>query len=188
MPIPVTSFPLLTMLPEHEQQPIRFDLEIVTRMVTEVALETGGHTPTLFFESNAGLGMVHIPDFADTHAGRAQQMFSIGFTLARGGQFHTLKQVFLVSEAWLSLYPKGDPPKPVPSPSQDPNRREVLIIAGLNLATQQADLALLEMIRSAGGDLTELRHMESSVSSVAEVNSPLLTAFVLGFDAGRSRS
>lgn len=176
------------MRPEHEHQPIRFDLDIITRMVTEVALQAGGHTPTVFFDNGARLGIIHIPDFADTHAERAQQMFAIGFTLARAERIRLLKQVFLVSEAWLSLWPPGNPPEPLPSPSQDPDRREVLMIAGLHLATQQADLALLEMIRDAAGDLTELRSMAAPASSAEQISSPLLVALVLGFDAGATAS
>lgn len=170
---------------EHPDPPYQFDLDVVTRLVKEVTLQAGGHTPTVFFDSQQGTGMVQIPDFADTHTARAQQMFSIGFALAQTGRYRALNQIFLVSEAWMSVNPQGLPLDHLPS--EDPNRKEILMIAGLSVITQQSDLVVIEMIRNQAGDLVELRDMDTASPSDTYINSPLLAAFTLGFDAGKSQ-
>jgi hypothetical protein len=71
------------------------------------------------------------------------------------------------------------------APSNDPARKEVLVIDCLNIQSQKNDLVVFEMIRNAEGALADLRDFGTSDDKGAlTAHSPLLTAFVKGFSAG----
>ena len=153
--------------------------ELVTLVAREMALRDGGHAPTLIIDGSNGPVFVQIDALAPSHSERLEQMFFAGTALAREGNVGRLLQVFFISEAWLSTARNGLPP--ASPPSQDPNRKEVLIISGYMPRTQQVNLALLEMIRDPDGTLRELREFEQFQNGEEGVRSPLLMAFVKGF-------
>ena len=70
-------------------------------------------------------------------------------------------------------------------PSQDPNRIEVLTIANLDLIAQIARLAVFEMVRNPEERVTELKRHPQDDRGVQRVESPLLAAFVQGYDLGK---
>lgn len=153
--------------------------ELVTLVAREMTLRDGGHVPTLIIDGSNGPVFVQIDQLAPSHHGRIEQMFFAGAALAREGHVGRLQQVFFISEAWLSTARDGLPPEP--RPSQDPNRKEVLIISGYMPRTQQVNLALLEMIRDQDGTLSEMREFERFGDEEEDVQNPLLVAFVKGF-------
>ncbi len=167
---------------ENEQRPISLTLEDIARIAKEVGMEHGGHVAMIVAEGSRRSVVGQLPEFAGTHEGRARQMFAAGFTLAKSGEIGVLRQVFFVSEAWMSAAKEGKLPG-VP-PSQDPNRKEVLIITSLKLAGQQTGMVILEMVRDAQGRLADLRDFQRTEGGEERVESPLLSAFVQGFRAG----
>lgn len=167
------------MTKETVPQPVPMPFELVTLVAREMALRDGGHVPTLIIDGSDGPVFMLIDSLAPSHGERIEQMFFAGATLAREGHVGRLRQVFFISEAWLSTARDGSLPS-IP-PSQDPNRKEVLIISGYMPRTQQTNLALLEMIRDHDGALRELREFERFQNGEEDVKSPLLIAFVKGF-------
>lgn len=111
-----------------------------------------------------------------------------GFDLAKMGKLGDLKKVWFISEGWLSLGEKGRPP--TNPPSDDPDRREVLIINHRDVETNKTELILVEMIRDGAGGLVDLVGLDAEEEAgvkkggKAETKSPLLDAFVVGFSAG----
>ncbi len=171
-----------TVKKENEQRPIPLTLEDIARLAKEVAMEHGGHVAMIVAEGSRRSVIGQLLQFSRTHEGRVRQMFAAGFTLGRSGEVGALRQVFFVSEAWMSAASEGKLPD-VP-PSQDPNRKEVLIITSLKLEGQQTGMVILEMVRDAEGQLTELRDFQRTEGGEERVESPLLSAFVQGFRAG----
>jgi hypothetical protein len=104
-------------------------------------------------------------------------MFMAGAMAAQEGDVGRLRQVFLITEAWVSAGEAGQPPHD--RPSLDPRRVEVLAISSYTAATQGTRLALYEMLRCADGALHDLVAFE--VGEAARAESPLLEAFVEGF-------
>src|SRR5262245_26421072 len=108
---------------EQNPVPLHFTLEAVAEMAEEVLLRDGMHVPTLIAEGEQNAVVLQIPDIADSHEERVSQMGLAGFAIAHGAQIGSLRQLFFVSEGWLSEMPKD---APFSTPSQDPNRIEVL--------------------------------------------------------------
>jgi hypothetical protein len=104
-------------------------------------------------------------------------------TLAKSGQVGDLEQVFMVSEAWMSQAAADQTPF-VP-PSQDPNRKEVLIVSNVQVKERETRMVIFEMIRDDAGELADLKEFEALRDERADAYSPLLDAFVRGFRIGR---
>ena len=67
-------------------------------------------------------------------------------------------------------------------PSQDPNRKEVLIISSSSdVQARRASLVVFEMLRDGEGQLVELEQLHTVEDEDLRVASPLLNAFVEGF-------
>ena len=170
---------------KERQQPEQTTIEHIVHVAREAALAHGGYIPTIFVKGSQQSIVLQVPELEDTHDARRLQMQMMGWLLGRGGQFGTLKQVFLVTEAWMSSGDEDDPP--VFPPSQDPHRVEVLTIFGYQLETDTGEMRLLEMMRDSNGDLTDLQPfaMPDKVAGHS-VQSPLMEAFVEGFRSGKT--
>lgn len=169
---------------EQDKHQREFTLEDVSRTACEIALRYAGHMPTLIAEGRLTSLMSNITPMPTEHEQRIALMHATGFLFAQSGQLGELVQVFFICEAWLSLPVAGEPPE-VP-PSQDPNHTEVLIISHFDMEAQQANLRLYEMQRTEG-QLVQLNPMTPLTEAGGSVESPLLDAFVIGFQLGRAR-
>lgn len=164
----------------EKYQPI--SIENIAYLAKETALEYGGHVPTVIAVGESGPLIGQFPDLPGTHAGRKDLMRQSGYALARSGAVRDLRQVFFISEAWVSAAKQpGEPPI---QPSLDPARIEALIVSGLETKTRRSKLILYEMIRDEDGDLSELRRLSDLEEADGQLDSPLLNAFVEGFNAG----
>ena len=115
-----------------------------------------------------------------THAGRLQALFAAGAALAQSGEVATLRQVFLIFEGWMSSTTDQGAIK-VP-PSQDPNRKEVLLItASSDIEKQRVSMVVFEMLRDREGQLVELEKLQATEDADIRAASPLLNAFMEGF-------
>lgn len=163
---------------QHQSPP--FTLEAVTRIAQGILLERGSHTPTVIVEGDQRRIGVQLDSPAPTHEGRAQQMFRIGLALAQSGEVGVLQQVFFISEAWLSSAAPGERFKQLPS--QDPQRKEVVMIAHRVLRPPSDEVVVFELKRDAQGVVTDFEALpQHDGSEDRDVRSPLITAFVIGF-------
>lgn len=164
---------------EWQPRPAPITFEQVTRLAQETLLRDGHHAPTLIIDGSARPVVVQIDGLAPTFEGRVQQMFVAGQALAREGGAGRLRNVYFVTEAWLSRAQEGKLPD-VP-PSQDPQRKEVLIVDGVEAKSHRPRVAIYEMVRDELGDLREIREFKLPDDSSASSDSPLLEAFLTGF-------
>jgi hypothetical protein len=160
---------------ERPQPPNRLTFEEVVRQAYEVTLEQGSHIPTVIAEGSEQSVVVRITELANTFEGRRQQMFELGFTLARKDLLGILDQVFFICEAWMNLATNKKAAVP---PSQDSKRKEILLISHLDTRKNVDQVAVFEMIRTTDGKLKRLQELEREGM---QVNSPLLLAFVHGY-------
>lgn len=133
----------------------------------------------LIIEGNKNTRMTGFGIFPDTHDGKIEMLRSTGRSAARSGEIGTLRQVFMISEGWMAMVKDGK--LPGVRPSQDPNRKEALIISGLRVADRSKNLKLFEMRRGLQGELTGLDEIEPGEGKDETVDVPLLDAFVEGF-------
>ena len=169
---------------EREQQPSHLSIEVVAERAKETALKEGGHPPTLLVKGTLETVVIQPQEIGATPEDRQQQLFEIGFLVGDSQLVGILQQAFLVTEGWLSVAEAGQPLK-VP-PSQDPQRKEVLVVSELNVdEVEEAEMNILvyEMLRDTNGELRELtRHNE--LDQRGNGVSPLLDAFLAGFVEG----
>lgn len=164
---------------EQEPRPAPITFEQVSHFAQEALLRNGHHAPTLIIDGSARPVVVQIDGLAPTFEGRVQQMFVAGQAVARDGSAGRLRSVYFVSEAWLSQAQGGKLPE-VP-PSQDPQRKEVLIVDGVEAKSHRARVAIYEMVRDEQGNLREIREIILPDDSTTSSDSPLLEAFLTGF-------
>lgn len=162
-----------------ERTPGSYSFEELTRIAKEVTLSYGYHIPTLVVQGDEEPVVVQIPSLPPTHEERLRMMFTAGSALAESGALTSLKEVFFISEGWMSVAAEDGLPE-VP-PSQDPQRREVLIVSGLEVNTGQAAMTIFEMLRDEDAKLVELAEIEQQGKGDTQVETPLLDAVVTGF-------
>jgi hypothetical protein len=170
-------------IPPGEKHPNWLNLEEIARIAKEAALKQGWHMPMVIVEGSKKSFGVALEGFPETHEGKARQMFSLGFFLARKGGVGELEQVFFISEGWMSIAEEGKPLEM--RPSKDPKRKEVLVISSLSIKGCQGRMVIFEMIRDGEGHLADLRELQlPGEDGGGSMESPLLDAFVAGFRRG----
>jgi hypothetical protein len=103
----------------------------------------------------------------------------LGQAAAKSGRVGQLQQVFMVSEGWMSVASKEEPAKM--TPSQDPDRKEVLIISGMQMKAGKKQLRLFEMLRDDEQQVTSLEEFLPEAEKEETVEIPLVEAFIEGF-------
>lgn len=176
--MPYSKLQKATMSKERPQPPVRLTFEEVTCQAHEITLKQGRHVTMVIAEGSEQTVIARIQELDSTFEGRRQQMFELGFALARKDLLGLLDQVFLICEAWMSL--ATDKTTAIP-PSKDPKRKEVLMVSHLDTRRATTQVAIFEMIRATNGKLTRLLELDREGM---QVDSPLLMAFVQGYALG----
>ena len=167
---------------EWKQRPAPITFEQVTRLAQEVLLRDGHHVPTLIVDGSRNPIVIQMEVLAPTFEGRMQQMFVTGQALSHEGTVGRLRSIYFITEAWLSQSRDGI--LPGMRPSQDPQRKEVLIVNGLGRLigkSRRVHLAIFEMVRDDQGTLREIRDYTFPDDPEAVADTPLLEAFLTGF-------
>ena len=172
------------MTKEHDHPPSQLTLEDVARRAQEVLLAEGAHAPTLIIAGYGQVAVVQMDSLAETSEARFEHMERTGFTFAQQADRVIPERVFFITEAWLSLPDKGQ--TSVKRAAEDPARKEVLIVSGLDMRQRGASAQVYEMIRDADGRLTSFGTLQigDGEDKASRIESPLLEAFVQGFAIG----
>lgn len=160
------------------------DIQKIYKLAKEAILEHGEHLPTLYVEFQGISELVIAPIIgfgseSGTTLDKQKLLFSIGRRLGQEYLGVKVSTVAFVCEAWTSSIPKGESYK-YDRPSDDPNRKEVLIVSTLDASAppnlkQSASLA--EMLRDGKGNLVDLL----ADSKPLEVNfNKMLISFLAG--------
>jgi len=166
------------MSPEKEQNYITFE-EIISN-AKEIMLRDGKHVPTLIVEGGRNLVAGQIPDLPPTHGERVDLMRFLGQATAKSGRVDQLQQVFMVSEGWMSV--ANEDKAAEVRPSQDPNRKEVLIVSAVQLRERKKHMKVFEILRDNSEQVVGLEEFLPDEKKKDEsVEVPLLDAFVQGF-------
>jgi hypothetical protein len=166
------------MSPERESAHITFE-EVIAN-AKEVLFRDGNHVPVLIVDANKSLLAGQIPDLPPSHGERVALMRLLGQAAALSGSVDQLNQVFMVSEGWMSEPSEGQPTDL--RPSQDPHRKEVLIISAIEIKERKKNLKILEISRDSDAKVVGLEEILPENEKKDEtVDVPLLDAFVQGF-------
>jgi hypothetical protein len=165
------------MSPERNQY--QLTLEEIISNAKEIMLRPGKHTPTLIMDASNNLVVTEMPSMPVTHGERVEFMRFVGQVAAQSGRVDQLQQVLLVSEGWLSMANEG---KPERRPSEDPNRKEVLIISSMQIKERKKQMKVFEILRDSHDKVVSLEEFLREEKKTDEsVDLPLLDAFVDGF-------
>lgn len=155
------------------------NFEDITQLAVEAALKQGSHSPCMLIDGSKKMMYGGLPHLPDTHEKRMQFMYAAGQVAAISEEVGKLRQVFMISEAWMSTPKESELPKIIPS--QDPNRKEVLIISGLDMQKQIKYLKIFEMMRDKDGILIGLTEAMTGIEESDRFDVPLLDAFQQGY-------
>jgi hypothetical protein len=169
------------MTPEREQRgQDHISFEEVVSNATEIMLRDGEHVPVVIMEARNNIVVGQIPEMPATHGERVDLMRFLGQAAAKSGRVDKLQQVFMISEGWMSE-PTRDKSSDI-RPSQDPNRKEVLIISAIQMVDRKKRLKLFEILRGNYEKVVGLKEILPDEDKKDEsVEIPLLEAFVRGF-------
>lgn len=166
------------MSPERDQY--QFTIEEIISNAKEIMLRDGYHIPVVIMEVDKKLKGAQIPDMPATHGERLEFMNFLGQAAAKSGRVDQLQQVFMVTEGWMS-----EPSEDVPArirPSEDPQRKEVLIISAIQVSKHKRQMEIFEVIRDANEQVIGLeKFLPGEKKEDESVAVPLLDAFVHGF-------
>jgi len=165
------------MSPERGQYQI--SLEEIISNAKEIMFRDGNHVPILIVEAGKNLVAGQIQDMPETHGERIELMRFLGQAAAKTGRVDQLQQVFMVSEGWMSVASEDKPLEM--RPSQGPEKKEVLIISGIQMKERKKLLKVFEILRDSEEQVISLEEFlpEAKKDETAEV--PLLDAFIHGF-------
>jgi hypothetical protein len=115
----------------------------------------------------------------NTHGERLELMRLFGQAAAMDGRIGRLEQVFFISEGWMSMASQDKAPEM--RPSQDPARKEVLIISALEIKGSKKHLKIYEMIRNPDQQVVNLAELSPPQDKEGAIEVPLLDAFTRAF-------
>ncbi len=161
----------------HEEEPQRnpVTIEEIASLAKENLLRDGKHAPTVIVDGDKAVVTIRIKPVRTSQECQ-RQLFQAGFALAKTKELNDLQQVFLISEGWMSV--GGADKTPDYPPSQDPDRKEILLVSSLTVPTAHNEVKVWEIIRDQTGMLLDLKEFDTGVM---QAQSPLLNAFLTGF-------
>src|SRR5258706_1581238 len=167
------------MLPERKGNTYSISFEEVTLVAKEMTLKNGGHEALFIMDGSKHIIAGGVGTLPATHDSRIRLMQSAGRYAARSGEVGRLRQVFMISEGWMSRSKEGKPLKM--RPIHDPDRKEVLIVSGLQIQEQLKYLKMFEMKRDQDGRLINLEELIPDTGKNGKIEIPLVDAFAEGF-------
>ncbi len=168
------------MSPEKNENPIT--LEEIVSNAKEIMIRDGKHVPILIMEANNKVVAGQIPDMPPTHGERVELMRFLGQAAAKSGRVNQLQQVFMVTEGWMSE-PREEEGKLI-RPSEDPHRKEVLIVSAIQMKEREKHLKVYEIVRDQQEQVTGMEEFVPDSLQETSVEVTLLDAFVQGFQTG----
>jgi hypothetical protein len=107
-------------------------------------------------------------------------MSFLGQAAAKSGRVDELQQIFMETEGWISMTIED---KPIEiRPSEDPEKKEVLIISAVQAKERKKYLKVFEVRRDSTEQVVSVEEFIPDVKKKDEtVDVPLLDAFVQGF-------
>ncbi|MBL8049638.1 MAG: hypothetical protein JNM46_00310 [Anaerolineales bacterium] len=172
----------------ENQESDSIDIEEVVLRAKEIMLRDGMHVPALIMDADPQIIVGEIKKLPDADEDKLNLFRSIGLKLAKHGTIQRLRQVFMVSEAWYSM-PNNESDENL-RPSEDPNRKEVLIIVGVAVNENKKFMKILEILRDTDKKVISLEAINEVVAmeNKLAIETPFLDALVDGYqNAFRAR-
>lgn len=145
------------------------DIQSLIDMAKKRLVEDGGHPPILYAENkDGGVSMFYFADLPESTFEKQKACFALGREHGIDSPGNPIAHLYFVSEAWTSHNQE------YAFPSDDPERKEALVINSMSGETAKMEGTTAEILRT-GGAVTVL-----PVKKLEEVHNALLFAFMAG--------
>lgn len=158
------------------------DIQAIIAQAKAYILSQGYHPVTLYMEDAHQIYLYRFANFPGTTRERQHTLCSLGFAYRKEFADKPIQHLSLVAEAWVSTTTRGERPT-YRRPSEDPDRKELLIILHLDATCRISDLYRMEMIRDESGSLADLLTPET----VRNVQDNILPCFLDGMQGTNVR-
>ncbi len=163
------------------------NMDTVAKEAKDYLLKAGDHLPTLrvFGSKSNAVVVLEMPEEQNQ---KKMMMAKAGVMMSqKKKELGELKEFYFITEGWMSSVTKEELEKNgYQRPSKDPKRKEVLIIMGKgvdikdrDVVVKETDCQFFELLRSAKGELKELKRFGKGKMSGSE--SVLSDAFFVGY-------
>jgi len=152
------------------------EVKKIVELARKIMLRDGYHGPIVFVEGTEGKVAVQLESFGNTNSERVRDMLKVGIKTAIECHVGELELIVFVNEAWMGTSRDV-------LPSQDPKRKEMLMIHSLDARTQDEDMQGFEVIRDPKGQVVNLIDWHHPASGGIKGN--LLQAFQEGYQTVR---
>ena len=142
-------------------------------------MRDGKHVPVIIMEADSKVMAGQIRDMPPTHGERVELMRFLGQAAAKSGRVNQLQQAFMVTEGRMSE-PREEEGTLI-RPSEDSNRKEVLIISAIQMSERKKHLKVYEVVRDQHEQVTGMEEFVPESPNETSIEVPLLDAFVQGF-------
>lgn len=160
------------------------DIADITKMAKQFLMEDGSHAPTLFIQTDKQIIIAEVRDLPGTPTERLLALQAAGQQLGQARRGEVLREVGFIVLGWASMHAVDDP-TPRGRPSQDPNRKEIMIISFVRLTPDGVtnESELVEILRDGQGKVHDLYHIPNEIKQQPQAD-PLVMAFIDGFRRG----
>ena len=157
------------------------NLENVLSLAKELLLEVGEVRPMLIVLGAQAATRIPLEQIPENREQKAKQMLGLGYAVGRDRSLGELRELFILFEGWMSL---GSSPAPAIMPADDPNRQEVLVITRYQHHPPTTAMTVFRIQRTGEPDNLELERVEEVEGSEGQAQSPLVEAFLYGYEEG----
>jgi hypothetical protein len=149
----------------------------ILSMAKETVLHNGGHAPMLYVEGEQGdVTMAYFADLPGTTFEKQIMLFGLGREHGIAHPGNRVQKVYSISEAWVSTAMHKGKPK-YNAPSEDPNKKEMLIVLYLDGSTAKTTMHRFEMLRDGEGAFMGLLTIPGEMG---DMHDRLLPSFLAG--------
>jgi hypothetical protein len=155
------------------------NIEQVKKRALQYLLEHGSHPQAVHLFGVKGNAVVLLGGIPEETLAKQQALYLAGARAAHAHSIGPLQSVFLLSQAWVSLTTATSQPFP---PSRDPDRKEALVVYGIDILTKEQRMFLFELIRDKEGVVRTIQSLTAH-EEVRAVSNPFLITFLAGYSS-----
>lgn len=165
------------------------ELDKIIQHAKDHILKHGNHLSEILVElEGEEVYILAVPDIVneETTYEKQKNFFTTGIMIGEKHRNKDICQVIFIVEAWMSQASE-DGSRKYDQPSQDPNRKECLIINTLDIVPKEdgshieQGMNMVEIIRDGAGNLIDL--LQWKLPEQGKSHSPLLIAFLAGYSS-----
>jgi hypothetical protein len=154
------------------------NIEPVKQQALEYLLQHGHHPQAVHCFGTKGSTVTILEDIPADVQGKQQTLFTAGSKTAQNAQIGSLQSLFLVSEAWVSLKPIGN--TQTTAPAADPERKETLVVYGIDMLTKEQRMFVFKLLRDQKGIVRTIQPLAGH-EEIQAVSNPFLMTFLTGY-------